>query len=330
MQILRHGSSFPRAPPCYPFIDKKMPPAGEYKGPGYDVMSLSRGGDPHIIPRFFAPDPRARMRMGVLVPWLPVRQLERVLGVGRKAMARAIIRTGKVEDFGPRNAGPDEVTFLHSAGFMSKFTTEAPLVTVPHALSIFTGRSGVTAGLMRKLKALASRPPSDDPPTATEIRELRERALQRVRLIPSGAAGGGRIAELEGPLHLREVGLTGHYGLTRDDVASSPRLSREMAALEEFYRSRINLERPSRALAEMTVNNILGATRSFLGYTSKARQASPSLASCLDGEAIHAYLRFLSDRAAERTGGAAVASPMTEVHLSFIFFSFTTFRIFHF
>ena len=199
MQILRHGSSFPRAPPCYPFIDKKMPPAGEYKGPGYDVMSLSRGGDPHIIPRFFAPDPRARMRMGVLVPWLPVRQLERVLGVGRKAMARAIIRTGKVEDFGPRNAGPDEVTFLHSAGFMSKFTTEAPLVTVPHALSIFTGRSGVTAGLMRKLKALASRPPSDDPPTATEIRELRERALQRVRLIPSGAAGGGASRSWRGP-----------------------------------------------------------------------------------------------------------------------------------
>ena len=116
MQILRHGSSFPRAPPCYPFIDKKMPPAGEYKGPGYDVMSLSRGGDPHIIPRFFAPDPRARMRMGVLVPWLPVRQLERVLGVGRKAMARAIIRTAGYADFFTHRTGHNIGPEIHGAG----------------------------------------------------------------------------------------------------------------------------------------------------------------------------------------------------------------------
>ena len=281
----------------------------------YDVVSLKRVGVPFVFPRFFAPDLLARLRKGYNVAWLPARPLGAVLGVGRQAMANAIARACKFEDFRPRSASLDEVCLLQQAGFMSKYTTEATLVTVPHAVSIFNGRSGVTPGLLSSLKALGTKPPSDDPPTATEIREMKAHSLQRVRLMPTGPVGGAsRTAGLEGE---REVDLRGHYGLTRDDVARSARLSREFGALGEFYRSRINLRRLSRALADMTVNNILSASRSFLGFVSKSRGVPPSLACCLDGDAIHAYLGFLSERAGERTSGAEVASPMTEVHFYF-------------
>ena len=134
-----------------------MSSAAEFVGPGHDVVSITNRGRSFPLARLFQEAPGPADQPILAQTWLYVRHLKDLLGSSRQNMASAITRTRATGGFETRVATLDEVAILQRAGFMSKMTLEAVLLTVPHAYAIFA-RYGVTQNLLKALKVQASSP----------------------------------------------------------------------------------------------------------------------------------------------------------------------------
>ena len=268
---------------------------------GRDAVLLSV--DRRVVPvaRLFTSLP-AEPLLGCIIPWIVARQLAGLANLTHQTIKRLLTAASKVSSHVSRWASPADLVYLRDSGIIFPSARAAMLVTVTHAIVALRPR--VSAALIGELECLARRRIRTDQP-AERVRTLVSHSRQRLRLMPVGDA----------PRVLHDsVPASGLFGLSAADLLRWHAVASELDALRVFCGTRINDFRIGPASSAQTVENLVGAARSYLGFVRHGFPRGgrcPSLEDYFNGVIFRAYLDYLGARAEARLRATSACTPGT-------------------